>query len=31
MAKVNGKVKILLDIDRILWGRDVQKINAVFD
>jgi purine-binding chemotaxis protein CheW len=31
MAKVKGKVKILLDIDRILSAQDLQKINAIFD
>jgi purine-binding chemotaxis protein CheW len=31
MAKVKGKVKILLDIDRILSTQDLQKLNAIFE
>ena len=31
MAKVKGKVKILLDIDRILSAHDLQKLNAIFE
>jgi purine-binding chemotaxis protein CheW len=31
MAKVKGKVKILLDIDRILSAQDLQKLNAIFE
>jgi purine-binding chemotaxis protein CheW len=31
MAKVKGKVKILLDIDRILSEQDLHKLNAIFD
>lgn len=31
MAKVKGKVKILLDIDRILSSQDMQKLNAIFE
>ena len=31
MAKVKGKVKILLDIDRILSMQDLQKLNAIFE
>lgn len=31
MAKVKGKVKILLDIDRILSCQDLQKLNAIFE
>jgi purine-binding chemotaxis protein CheW len=31
MAKVKGKVKILLDIDRILSQQELQKLNAIFD
>lgn len=30
MAKVKGKVKILLDIDRILSAQDLRKLNAIF-
>ena len=31
MAKVKGKVKILLDIERILSAQDLQKLNAIFE
>jgi purine-binding chemotaxis protein CheW len=31
MAKVKGKVKILLDIDRILSAQDLHKLNALFE
>jgi purine-binding chemotaxis protein CheW len=31
MAKVKGKVKILLDIDRILSAQDLYKLNAIFN
>jgi len=31
MAKVKGKVKILLDIDRILSAQDLHKLNAILD
>jgi purine-binding chemotaxis protein CheW len=31
MAKVKGKVKILLDIDRILSTQDLQKLNTIFE
>jgi purine-binding chemotaxis protein CheW len=31
MAKVKGKVKILLDIDRILSAQDLQKLNTIFE
>jgi purine-binding chemotaxis protein CheW len=31
MAKVKGKVKILLDIDRILSPQELQKLNVIFD
>ncbi len=31
MAKVKGKVKILLDIGRILSAQDLRKVNALFD
>lgn len=31
MAKVKGKVKILLDIDRILSAQDLHKLNAIFN
>jgi purine-binding chemotaxis protein CheW len=31
MAKVKGKVKILLDIDRILSAHDLRKLNAIFE
>ncbi len=31
MAKVKGKVKILLDIDRIVSAQDLQKLNAIFE
>lgn len=31
MAKVKDKVKILLDIDRILSSQDLQKLNAIFE
>jgi hypothetical protein len=29
MAKVKGKVKILLDIDRILSAQELHKLNAI--
>jgi purine-binding chemotaxis protein CheW len=31
MAKVKAKVKILLDIDRILSAQDLHKLNAIFN
>jgi purine-binding chemotaxis protein CheW len=31
MAKVKGKVKILLDIDRILSARDLHELNTIFN
>jgi purine-binding chemotaxis protein CheW len=31
MAKVKGKVKILLDIDRILSAQDLHKLNTIFN
>lgn len=31
MAKVKGKVKILLDLDRILSAQDLHKLNTIFD
>jgi purine-binding chemotaxis protein CheW len=30
MAKVKGKVKILLDIDKVLSAQELQKLNAIF-
>jgi hypothetical protein len=29
MAKVKGKVKILLDIDRVLSAQDLHQINTL--
>jgi purine-binding chemotaxis protein CheW len=31
MAKVKGKVKILLDIDQILSTQDLQKLSSIFE